>query len=357
MGEFVQVTDRDRSTLRHHGPCLTCRAGNIQYGRGNGRGLAGPHVTNGDLWLERRLAAPMAKTSKPFHFVGPTEALYDPEGRQRTAPGVARHQVAYEISSVWEYESSGRAGGDIASINGISYWLLKPYVCSTCQSEIETEISKRIENARPRLARERQEARYEATWRRPRPGEFAVASGSRKFALVAPTLSLRTIEFRWRTSKWFCRGSSPAFVMLMTVSGILSGRCYRTYGVITHHDEDPFSQFEEEAEEVEAEEYAATLLLTKWIQRNLQEGLTSADPLFAWDASKPPAPSCWYRNSAGPGVIQTTWVDGTRFAVLVDFHKIPQVVVFLEKVGYRLIEQTDQPGAASKPSPGGTACS
>jgi hypothetical protein len=152
--EFVQVTDRDRSTLRYHGLCLTCRAVNIQYGRGNGRGLAGPHVTNGDLWLERRLVAPMGQRSKPFQFVGRNEALYDPEGRKRTAPGVVGHQVVYEISPFWAYDlSGGSVSGHITSINGISYWLLKPYVCSTCQGELETEISKRVENARPRLAR------------------------------------------------------------------------------------------------------------------------------------------------------------------------------------------------------------
>jgi len=131
--------------------------------------------------------------------------------------------------------------------------------------------------------------------------------------------------------------------------GTSPGRCYRTYDAITHHDENPNGLFvdeeAEEYEEVEAEEYAATLLLTKWAQQNLQEDLTRADPRFAWDARKPPEPWCWHPNSSGPGVIQTTWIDGTRFAVLVDFHKIPQVVGFLEKIGYRLIEQADQPGS------------
>jgi hypothetical protein len=50
-------------------------------------------------------------------------------------------------------------------------------------------------------------------------------------------------------------------------------------------------------------------------------------------------------DCVGRGVIQTTWIDGARFAALVGFHNIPEVVVFLEKIGYRLIEQAHQPGA------------
>src|ERR1035438_2097507 len=66
---FTQVKDRDRSTLRQRGPCLTCRAPNIQYGKGKGRGLVGAHVVFGDPWLERKLVTPMAEASKPFAWV------------------------------------------------------------------------------------------------------------------------------------------------------------------------------------------------------------------------------------------------------------------------------------------------
>jgi len=301
--------------------------------------LAAPHANFGDLWLERKIVVPMAKRNKPFEFDG-NETLYDPEGRQRTTPGVTGHQVSFKISECLYDRRDGGADlgvrGEIGSINGILYSFLKPYICGKCQIELETELRQQAENARLQFARANQKRRYEATWRHPLPGEFAVASGNRKFALVGPTLSVRNIEFQWRTSKLFCRGSSPAFIMLMTVDGVFSGKCYHTYEEITGSEE----HWIEEGS-IGAEEYAATTLLTRWIQQNLQADLRSVDPLFVWDTRRPLGCPCYLENRAG--VIQTTWVDGVRFAALVGFHKIvPEIVDFLGTVGYRLIEQRNQ---------------
>jgi hypothetical protein len=243
----------------------------------------------------------------------------------RIAPGVEGLSVFYQVT---EFDD---ISGQIESINGLSYSLLRPYMCSGGQIEIDTELNARVEDARQRKAGDDKRRRFEATWRHPRPGEFAVEGGHRKLALVAPTLSFRNIEFHWRTSKLYCRGSSPAFVMLMTVDSVFSGKCCRAYEAIGGRGN----------ESIAAEEYAAAFLLTRWIQQNLQTDLGSINPLFVWDAGKP-AGCCCNNGYREPGVIQTTWVDDTRFAALVNFRRIPEVSTFLETAGYRLIEQRER---------------
>jgi hypothetical protein len=119
--------------------------------------------------------------------------------------------------------------------------------------------------------------------------------------------------------------------MLMTVDGVFSRKCCRTYEAVSGYNN----------ESIPAEEYAATSLMTQWIQRNLQTDLRSIDPLFVWDASKPAGCGCNGANQK-PGVIQTTRVDGTRFASVVGLLTIPAVAHFLETVGYKLIEQRER---------------
>jgi hypothetical protein len=228
----------------------------------------------------------------------------------------------------WDLEP---ADSQIVSVEDVPYPILKPYLCAECQTELEAELAIRIKDAVRRKRIEVDRRRYEATWRHPRPGEFAVESGHRKFALVAPTLSFRSIEFHWRTSKLFCRGSSPAFITSMTVDGVLSGKSRRTYEAVGGHNN----------ESIPAEEYAATFLMAQRVQRSLQSDLRSIDPLFVWDASKPAGCGCDGGNRK-PGVIQTTWVDGTRFAAVVGLLTIPAVANFLETVGYKLIEQRER---------------
>lgn len=313
-GVFTRVKGRDRPTLRQRGPCLACRVPDIQYGTGRGRGLAPPHAQFGDPWLDSKVAHPLAKWTKPFVFIDTPDRLH---GQGLT--------VRYTF---WNPEP---ADSQIHSVEEVPYPILKPYLCAHCRLELEAELATRIKEAIQRKRIEVDRRRYEATWRHPRPGEFAVESGHRKFALVAPTLSFRSVEFHWRTSKLFCRGSSPAFIMLMAVDGVFSGKCCRTYEAVGGYGN----------ESIPAEEYAATSLLAQWIQKNLQTDLRSIDPLFVWDASKPAG--CGFDGgNRKPGVIQTTWVDGTRFAAVVGLLTIPAVANFLETVGYKLLEQRER---------------
>ena len=96
-------------------------------------------------------------------------------------------------------------------------------MCSGCQTEIDTGLNARVEDARQRKTWDDQRRRYDATWRQPRP------------------------------SKRYCRGSSPAFVRLMTVDSVFSGKYLRTYEAVEGRGNEPIA----------AQEYGATVLLTR----------------------------------------------------------------------------------------------
>src|ERR1039457_6556822 len=106
---FTQVKDRDRSTLRQRGPCLTWRVPDIRYGKGKGRGLAGPHVQLGDLWLERKLVAPMADIKKPFMFVDWDETTYDLERGGGGAAGGGGGSLSFADRGVVETRRAKKA--------------------------------------------------------------------------------------------------------------------------------------------------------------------------------------------------------------------------------------------------------
>jgi hypothetical protein len=77
----------------------------------------------------------MADITKPFMFVDWDETTYDLERGGRIAPGVEGLSVFYQVT---EFDD---ISGQIESINGLSYSLLRPYMCSGCQIEIDTDKS------------------------------------------------------------------------------------------------------------------------------------------------------------------------------------------------------------------------
>jgi len=256
----------------------------------------------------------------PFDFVDWDETVYDSRIRQRVPADSKGLTVIYKVYTV----------GYIETICGVNYAQVKPYICRKCQLELDAELNRRVALVRKRRAKETSTRRYESTWRLPRPGEFPVEAGTRQFALVSPALSFRNIEFQRRTSRLRCRGSSPAFVMLLTVDRVFSGRCCRTYEAITGRGE----------EAIESEEYWAVFLLTRWIQKNFQTDLRAIDPAFVWDANGPSG--CYCQTERGPRLVQTNWIDGSVFSALDGFYEFSEVSTFMEGIGYRLIEQQER---------------
>jgi hypothetical protein len=311
------VKGRDRSTLRQHGPCLTCRV-ETQYGLGGGKGLAGTHVQYGDDWLDRQ-AKLLSRFNKPFLYRRERSTEVDPSRsivEVSTSTGKGLNEILY-------------ARGTINSISGVQYALVKPYICRACQKELETRLAEFIETARQQAGIDADLREFESTWRRPNKGEFPIEKGGWAFTLVAPTLSFWNIHFQWRTSKLSCKGSSPAFVILMTVDGVKAGVCTGPLESIRDHKNEP----------VENVEYVATVLLTNWIQANLQSDLLSVDSLFIWDAKTPNPCGHYNGQPREPGVLQTIWIDGSLYAVLIDFFRLADVWSFLERMSYQLIEQ------------------
>ena len=253
-------------------------------------------------------------------FIDPRTTRSEKQKVYRVVPYVQGFAVGYAI---WEFDE---VGGQIHEVDGVGYHLLKPYLCAGCRMELEAELATRVEDARQRKRAEEEWQRYEATWRSPKEEEFPIESASRRFLLISPSLSFRDIRLQWRTSKVFCRGSSPAFVMLMTVDDVFCGRC-------------KFPNAPTRDRRIDAAENAAACLIAKWLQRDLQPELLSVRPDFEWDASQPQGCCCDTRDDREWRVFQTVWKDGSRYAALVDFRRISEIAELMERLGYRVIEQ------------------
>lgn len=291
-----------KSSLGRTKRLFHCRDVEIQYGRGGGKGLAGPHVQFGDAWLEQKKRI-LRLGSKPFlnTVLGPHDAGH----------GLDRKRLTVRMSvHAYEHGNEINIEGKSYSINGVRYPLLKAYICGGCQAEMETDLARLVEEARQRKIAEAAKKRFEATWRQPQPGEFPAEKGAHNFTLLSPTLSLQNVRFQWRTSKLFCRGVAGAFVMMMTVDGGLTGRGCEVCGSTEGHQQIP----------VDNSEQLATKLLVRWLERVLQPELDSVRALFTWNAGDPdlsglhggcgpnPGPS----GPSGPTEVKTqSWLTST----------------------------------------------
>lgn len=313
MPVLQNVKNRDRSTLQTCGPCLTCGSPNITYGDGSGGGLPASHVQYGNDWL-KRLATRMGRRRKPFVFVEPGHGRFAASQRP-------------EFVVVYRAESSPPYHVKISEVNGYKPSVLYPYICQTCYEEIEAQLNKFSE-----IERERQEAkaaknRFEETWRRPAAGEFPTETGSRAFSVVRPDGFSRNILLSWRTSKRRCQGSNPAFVMIMTVGGVLAGRTLQAYDASTSRDE--------------TEERAAVTLLIDWVQRQCQDELRSTTPHATWIARKPdPEAVAWGAYGGRPAIIETVLPDGKRYIALIDYGTFENATDLFDQIGYRLVERS-----------------
>jgi len=221
---------------------------------------------------------------------------------------------------------------------------VRPYVCSACLEEVERAFQIYIQ---PILEAEREsKARqvYESTWRRPRVGEFIPASGVRQYLLVSPAWSFWDIKFCWRISQRICRGSHPAFVMIMKVDGALQGRRLDTCDSKQVRALDPDHGCTGSIQ-VDAIESGIAFLFARWAQRTLQPALQSINPDALWDARSPTSICECYGDELR--VIQTRWIDGTAYVALRNFFTVGAVEAFFKSLGYHMIPR----GATSVPPP------
>lgn len=274
-----QVKNRDRSTLRRAGPCFQCGEQTI-YGDGAGRRLCPIHVQFGDPWLDQAFAN---------GFTSPARTAANQKGRGRGYPTPA------------EYPRSFR----------------KPYLCARCRGELEAREQAEADEWRREREVEAARQKFEKTWRSPKPGEFPIQNGERRFLVVRAGYGYEEVRFLFRTSRRWCVGSRPVFVCAMYVADRRVARTYHVGGVTT----DPVA-----------------VCFAVWFQNQFQETLARSEHAsVVWRAAEPHwrdvSCSRGY-NREGPNwvLIHTVWTDGSVQAAVEDMVTYFDVQDFAKKV-------------------------